>query len=581
MNANGFEKLHGIDEMDEKQVLTLCRTAEQLTRQKLSGTIELYRPVKVQTGRTPRQTGARRIRRTNVMKRIGILGAGTWGMALARMLTVSGNDVLVWSAIEKEIDSLSTTRKHPNLPQMKIPDELRFTKSIEEVCKDKDILLFAVPSVFVRSTAAKARPYVADGQIIVDVAKGIEPDTLYTMTEILADELGKEGGPKGVRLVALSGPTHAEEVAIDLPTTIVSASKDMEAAAYVQEVFTNNVMRVYTNEDIKGVELSGAMKNVIALGVGISTGLGYGDNARAALITRGIAEIARLGVAMGCNVHTFAGLAGIGDLIVTATSMHSRNNRAGILIGKGETPENAVKEVGMVVEGMNALPAALELAERYQVEMPIVQTVNAIVNKGMSAAEAVKSLMERGLKNELPQHGVRPPVHSTLDSLTDFIQENINHPALKSLDSFNAANLLQSLLNAPGVFTPLAHYILPLDVDGTKAFGELWVDNDENNPNNTPGTQRNYHLFLTFDVESIGRFEVDLYALGDEVKQTLLYPPRFEKQIDPMKDRINKVVRNVGYNTRAFETAPLKAPHNLTEIFPKIVDKRTTLNTRV
>ena len=173
MNANGFEKLHGIDEMDEKQVLTLCRTAEWLTRQKLSGTIELYRPVKVQTGRTPRQTGARRIRRTNVMKRIGILGAGTWGMALARMLTVSGNDVLVWSAIEKEIDSLSTTRKHPNLPQMKIPDELRFTKSIEEVCKDKDILLFAVPSVFVRSTAAKARPYVADGQIIVDVAKGI------------------------------------------------------------------------------------------------------------------------------------------------------------------------------------------------------------------------------------------------------------------------------------------------------------------------------------------------------------------------------------------------------------------------
>lgn len=185
------------------------------------------------------------------------------------------------------------------------------------------------------------------------------------------------------------------------------------------------------------------------------------------------------------------------------------------------------------------------------------------------------------LKNELPQHGVRPPVKSTLDSLTKFIDENINHPALKSLDSFNASNLLQSLLNAPGVFTPLAHYILPLDVDGTKAFGELWVDNDENNPNNTPSTQRNYHLFLTFDIESIGRFEVDLYALGEEVNLTLLYPPRFEKQVDPMKDRINKVVRNVGYSTRTFETAPLKAPHNLTEIFPKIVDKRTTLNTRV
>jgi len=185
------------------------------------------------------------------------------------------------------------------------------------------------------------------------------------------------------------------------------------------------------------------------------------------------------------------------------------------------------------------------------------------------------------IKNELPQHGVRPPVSSTLDSLTDFIQENINHPALKSLDSFNAANLLQSLLNAPGVFTPLAHYILPLDVDGTKAFGELWVDNDENNPNNTPGTQRNYHLFLTFDVESIGRFELDMYALGEDVNLALLYPPRFEKKIEGMKDRVNKIVRNCGYNARAFDTAPLKKPHNLTEIFPKILDKRTTLNKRV
>lgn len=185
------------------------------------------------------------------------------------------------------------------------------------------------------------------------------------------------------------------------------------------------------------------------------------------------------------------------------------------------------------------------------------------------------------VRNELPQHGIRPPVSSTLDSLTQFIEENINHPALKSLDSFNATNLLQSLLNAPGVFTPLAHYILPLDVMGTKAFGELWVDNDENNPNNTPGNQRNYHLFLTFDVESIGRFEVDMYALGEDVNLAMLYPPKFEQQIDPMKDRINKIIRNIGYNTRTFETAPLKKPHNLTEIFPKIVDKRTTLNTRV
>lgn len=193
----------------------------------------------------------------------------------------------------------------------------------------------------------------------------------------------------------------------------------------------------------------------------------------------------------------------------------------------------------------------------------------------------VDIIEKMAVKNELPQHGIRPPVSSTLDNLTDFIQQNINNPALKSLDSFNAANLLQSLLNAPGVFTPLAHYILPLDVGGTRAFGELWVDNDENNPNNTPGTQRNYHLFLTFDVESIGRFELDMYALGEEVNLSLLYPPRFEKEIEPMKERVTKIIRGSGYSARTFETAPLKKPHNLVEVFPKITDKRTSLNTRV
>lgn len=192
------------------------------------------------------------------------------------------------------------------------------------------------------------------------------------------------------------------------------------------------------------------------------------------------------------------------------------------------------------------------------------------------------SIIEKmSVKNELPQHGIRPPVSSTLDNLTDFIEKNINNPALRSLDSFNASNLLDSLLNAPGVFTPLAHYILPLDVDGTRAFGELWVDNDENNPNNTPGTQRNYHLFLTFDVESIGRFELDMYALGEEVNISLLYPSSFEKAVEPLKDRVNKIVRSSGYQTRAFETAPLKKPHNLVEVFPKITEKRTTLSKRV
>ena len=335
------------------------------------------------------------------MTKIAVFGAGTWGIALARLLAANGRDVTVWSALPAELKSLSTTRRHPNLPGMELPATMHYTADIAEACTGRDILLFAVPSPFVRATAKKAAPHIPEGQLIVDVAKGIEDKTLMTMSEIIEDELAK--AHRKARVVALSGPTHAEEVAVDLPTSIVSASSDMEAAKFVQEVFSNSVMRVYTNEDIKGVELSGAMKNVIALGVGISTGLGYGDNARAALITRGIAEIARLGVAMGCNVQTFAGLAGIGDLIVTATSMHSRNNRAGILIGKGESPEQAVKEVGMVVEGINALPAAMELAEKYHVEMPIAQTVNAIVKEGMSASDALRNLMSRDRKSEMPQ----------------------------------------------------------------------------------------------------------------------------------------------------------------------------------
>ena len=325
------------------------------------------------------------------MKNIGVLGAGTWGMALARMLALRGHDITVWSAVEKEIDEFSVTRKHPNLPGMEIPAEIRFTKDIREVCRDKEILLFAVPSVFVRSTAAKAAPYVVSGQIIVDVAKGIEADTLLTMTQIIADEIKN---PE-VKLVALSGPTHAEEVAKDLPTTIVSACEDMAAALQVQEVFSNTCMRVYTNTDVFGVELCGAMKNIMALGSGIALGLGYGDNAKAALITRGMAEIVRLGAAMGCNPQTFYGLAGIGDLIVTATSIHSRNNRCGMLLGQGIAPAEAIKQVGMVVEGIHALAAAVRLAEKYGVEMPIVAAVNAVVNEGADPRQEVMKLMCR------------------------------------------------------------------------------------------------------------------------------------------------------------------------------------------
>lgn len=330
------------------------------------------------------------------MKKIGVLGAGTWGMALARMLQRSGNAVTVWSAIEAEIDEFSAKRRHPNLPGMEIPRDLGFTKDIGEVCRDKNILLFAVPSVFVRSTAAKAAPYIPDGQIIVDVAKGIEADTLMTMTQVIADELKNPT----VKLVALSGPTHAEEVAKDLPTTIVSACEDPQAAAQVQEVFSNTCMRVYTNEDVLGVELCGAMKNIMALGSGIALGLGYGDNTKAALITRGMAEIARLGTAMGCHAHTFYGLAGIGDLIVTATSVHSRNNRCGMLLGQGVSPKQAVEQVGMVVEGIHALGAAMKLMEKYQVDMPIVAAVNAVVNKGADPRQEVAKLMGREQRPE-------------------------------------------------------------------------------------------------------------------------------------------------------------------------------------
>lgn len=333
------------------------------------------------------------------MHKIGVLGAGTWGMALARMLSNSGHQVTVWSALEREVTEFAATRRHPNLPGMVIPDEITFTGDMETVCTGMDILLFAVPSVFVRSTAKAAAPFVKGGQIVVDVAKGIEADTLFTMTQIIRSEIPD---PQ-VKLVALSGPTHAEEVAKDLPTTIVSACEDAEAATLVQQVFSNTCMRVYTNEDVLGVELCGAMKNVIALASGVATGLGYGDNTKAALITRGIAEITRLGVAMGCNVMTFAGLAGIGDLIVTATSVHSRNNRCGMLMGQGVRPEEATRQVGMVVEGLNALPAAMKLKEKYGVEMPIVEAVDALVSGRISPADTVSRLMNRDYKPELNQ----------------------------------------------------------------------------------------------------------------------------------------------------------------------------------
>ena len=329
------------------------------------------------------------------MANIGVLGAGTWGTALARMLAVNGHNVTMWSALPQELIELKNTRKHKNLPGCTLPESIAYTPDIHEICQGRDILLFAVPSPYVRTTARACLPHLAPFQVIVDVAKGIEAGSLMTMSQVIQSEVDSQPGLQGVRVVALSGPTHAEEVALDLPTTIVSASPDLEAAEVVQEVFSNTCMRVYTNSDIKGVELGGAVKNIIALGCGIACGLGYGDNARAALITRGAAEISRLAPVCGGSAGTIAGLAGIGDLIVTCTSVHSRNFRAGVLMGQGKTSEQAVAEVGMVVEGLNALPGVKALAAKYHVEMPIVNMVDAIVSGHVPVRDAVDKLMGR------------------------------------------------------------------------------------------------------------------------------------------------------------------------------------------
>ena len=335
------------------------------------------------------------------MTKIAVFGAGTWGIALARLLAANGRDVTVWSAIPAELKSLSTTRRHPNLPGMELPAAMHYTADIAEACTGRDILLFAVPSPFVRATAKKAAPHIPEGQLIVDVAKGVEDKTLMTMSEIIEDELAKAG--RKARVVALSGPTHAEEVARDMPTAIVAASADEDAAKTVQKVFTTPTFRVYTNDDRRGTELGGAVKNVIALAVGIALGLGYGDNAKAALITRGNAELARLGVAMGCKAETFAGLSGMGDLIVTCTSMHSRNRRCGILIGKGVEPKEAVKEIGAVVEGYYAAESIYQLSQREGVEMPLCRSVYEVLYHGVAVQDVVSSLMRRAKKDELTE----------------------------------------------------------------------------------------------------------------------------------------------------------------------------------
>ena len=329
------------------------------------------------------------------MASIGVIGAGSWGTALAYLLYQNGHDVTLWSIVEAEVELLTTKRENPDkLPGVKLPDSMVITSDLQEAVSGKDVLVLAVPSLFVRSTACKMKEYVGKGQIIVNVAKGIEDGTLHTLSQVIGSELPQ------AEIAVMSGPSHAEEVGQGIPTTIVVGARNRETAEYLQNIFMSNVFRVYTSPDVLGIELGGALKNVVALAAGIADGLGYGDNTKAALITRGITEIARLGMAMGGKLETFSGLSGIGDLIVTCASMHSRNRRAGILIGKGYSYEEAIYELNMVVEGVYSAKAAIGLAEKYQVQIPIIEQVNEVLFHGKKADEAVKDLMLRDKKLE-------------------------------------------------------------------------------------------------------------------------------------------------------------------------------------
>lgn len=331
------------------------------------------------------------------MSKVSLLGAGSWGTALAILLANNGHEVTLWSALKDEVEMLSVHREHKDrLPGVILPDSISVTLDLEGACTDKDLIVFSVASPYVRQTAKNASSYIKKGQMIVNVAKGIEESTLYTISDILEEEIPQ------ARIAVLSGPSHAEEVSKGIPTTVVIGSKCKETAETAQDIFMTDVFRVYTSPDMIGIELGGSLKNVIALAAGIVDGLGYGDNTKAALMTRGIAEMSRLGIKMGGKMETFAGLSGVGDLIVTCTSKHSRNRNAGYLIGKGYTMKEAMDEVKQVVEGVYSAKAALGLAKKYDVSMPIVEQICEVLFDNKSAREALNELLTRDRRNEYP-----------------------------------------------------------------------------------------------------------------------------------------------------------------------------------
>ena len=338
------------------------------------------------------------------MKNILVIGGGSWGTCLSKLLVENGHKVYLWEHNEEVRKVIRDTKENPKfLPNIKLPDSLNVVDDYGEILKNPkkyekiDILLLATPTQFLRNILKRLKNFLNYNIILVNVAKGLEITTKKRISEIVAEELEN----KEYSYVLLAGPTHAEEVAQKLPSAILSVSKDEEAAKIVQTTFSNLYFRVYTGTDLMGAELAGALKNCLAIAAGIADGMGYGDNTKAALITRGIKEIATLGIAMGGEQSTFYGLTGLGDLIVTCASMHSRNRRAGILLGQGKTLDEAIKEVNMVVEGVYSAKSALMAAKKYNVEIPIIEQVNAVLFENKNAAEAVNELMIRDKKLEI------------------------------------------------------------------------------------------------------------------------------------------------------------------------------------
>jgi len=333
------------------------------------------------------------------MKKVSVIGAGSWGTAIAFVLAENGHECLLWARREEQSSEIST--EHTNkayLPTTSLPENLKATSNLKEAVLHGEIIVLAVPTKAIRDVCSSINDMKAGEKLFVHVSKGIEPDSLKRISEMIEEEISPE---QLKAVVALSGPSHAEEVVLRHPTTVAVASKDLAAAEEVQDLFMNNYFRVYTNSDIVGVEIGAALKNVIALAAGITDGLGYGDNAKAALITRGLAEITRLGARMGANPLTFSGLTGLGDLIVTCTSVHSRNWKAGNMLGKGNSLEDVVSGMGMVIEGVRTAKAAHQLAAKYDVSMPLTESLYSVLFEGVAPKESVDALMGRMKKQEI------------------------------------------------------------------------------------------------------------------------------------------------------------------------------------